>query len=293
MLISSKLNKLFIFCGYNLRLRTLKYYIEILREAFMANKKFSIIIYLLGAILVLTLSIFVYRVITHICYVHPSEQVTVSKYAGERINNAYLGKSAKIATYTNANNIPSIVGLSSADVILEFLSKSYGITYKAIFNQKAAKNISGVINLREYSNSHLPKFTFLDNDEITDINGRNATSVFITFNQDSSSNFLYENGEYYHYRGLCIDKDNNTRVKVSNVIVQFIHGSIISDETLTSSENYGTGLLFCDGKAQDIKWNRKKDSEIKITNQKGDNISLAPGPTWWIFIDKECSVAYD
>ena len=220
-------------------------------------------------------------------------QITISKYTDERINNTNSEKLAKIATYINANNKPSIVGLSSADVVLEFLSNSYGITYKAIFNQEAAKNISGAINLKEYSNSRLPKFNFVDNNKITDINGKNATSIFITFNEDSSSNFLYQNGEYYHYRDLCIDKDNNTPVKLSNVIVQFIHGNIISDETLTSSENYGTGLLFSGGKAQDIKWNQKKDSEVKFTTQKGGPISLVPGPTWWIFINKDCSVAYD
>ena len=66
----------------------------------------------------------------------------------------------------------------------------------------------------------------MDNNQLTDINGKNATSIFITFNEDSSSNFLYENGEYYHYRDLCIDRDNDTPVKLSNVIVQFIDGNI-------------------------------------------------------------------
>jgi hypothetical protein len=259
----------------------------------MAKKNFSIIIYLLSAILVLTLSIFIYRVITHICYLNPDEQITMSKYTAERINKTNSDKLAKIATYINANNKPSIVGLSSADVVFEFLSSSHGITYKAIFNQEAAKNISASINLREYSNSRLPKFNFLDNNKITNISGKNATSIFITFNEDSSSNFLYQNGEYYHYRDLCIDTDNNTPVKFSNVIVQFIDGTIISDETLTSSKSYGTGLLFSGGKAQAIKWNQKKGSEIKFTTQKGGPISLVSGPTWWIFINKDCSVAYD
>lgn len=259
----------------------------------MEKKNFSIIIYFLSAILVLALSTFIYRVITHICYFNPQTQITLSNYTGERIPNTSSKKSAKIATYVNANNELSIAGLSSADVVMEFLSNSSGVTYKAIFKQEAAKNVSGAISLKTYSNSYLPKFKFMDNMDSSRISGKNATSVFITFNEDSSSNFLYQNGEYYHYRGLCIDKDNNTPVKVSNVIVQFIHGTIISDETLTASENFGTGLLFSGGKVQDIKWNRKKDSQIKISDQKGGPISLMPGPTWWIFIDKDCSVAYD
>ena len=259
----------------------------------MIKKNFSIITYLLSAIVVLILSIFVYRIITSIGYSRPHDGITISKYTGERIDNASSEKPAKIATYSNANNEKSIKGLSSADVVIEFLSNSYGITYKAIFNQDAAKNVSSPINLKEYSNSFLPKFNFTNNTQITDIKGRKATSIFITFNEDSSSNFLYENGEYHHYRGLGIDKDNNAPVKLSNVIVQFIHGNITRDETLTSSENYGTGLLFCGGKAQDIKWNREKDSQIKISDKNEDEVSLIPGATWWIFINKDCSVAYD
>lgn len=259
----------------------------------MRKKNFSIIIYFLSAILVIILSIFTFRVITRICYFDPPKQVTLSKYTGERTLNAYSDKTTKIATYVNANNRPSIEGLSSADVVLEFLSTTNGVTYKAIFNQESAKNISSKINLCNYSNSFLPKLNFMDSIKLNDTNSKNATSVFITFNDDSSSNFLYQDGEYYHYRGLCLDKDNSTPVKLSNVIVQFIHGNIISDETLSSAENSGDGLLFSCGKAQDIKWSRKKDSQIKISDQKGGPISLLSGPTWWILIDKECSVAYD
>ncbi|MBW9157537.1 DUF3048 domain-containing protein [Clostridium tagluense] len=259
----------------------------------MVKKHFSIVIYLLIAILILILSIFIYRIITHISYVHVNNEIAISKYTGERIDNSYSKKSSKIATYINTSNGAPLIGLSSADVVLEFLSNSSGITYKAIFNQDAAKNISGTVILKDYSNSYLPKFNFSNNIAIADINSRNAINIFITFNEGSSSNFLYQNGEYYHYRGLNIDKDNISPVKFSNVIVQFIHGTIISDETLTSSENQGTGLLFCAGVAQDIKWSRKKSSPIKINDKEGREVSLMPGPTWWIFIDKDCSVAYD
>ena len=257
------------------------------------KKNFSIIIYLLSAILVLILSIFVYRIITHISYSNLSDKITISKYTGERINNSYSTKSAKVATYINTNNELSIQGLSSADVVLEFLSNSYGITYKAIFNQEAAKNVSSEIKLKEYPNSSLPEFNFSNSIKTTNIKGSSAKSIFITFNDNSSSNFLYDNEEYSHYRGLRIDEDNNTPVKFSNVIVQFISGNIISDETLTSSENNGTGLLFSGGVAQDIKWTRKKDSQINMIGENGSEVSLMPGSTWWIFIDKDSSVAYD
>lgn len=259
----------------------------------MTRKNFSIIIYLLSAILVLILSIFIYRVITQISYSNPQNEVIISKYTGERIHDVYSVKPAKIATYINANNKPSSKGLSSADVVFEFLSTTYGITYKAIFNKESAENLNTSINLKEYTNSYLPKLNFVDSIETSEINSKDATSIFITFNEDSSSNFLYQDGEYYHYKDLCIDKDNDIPVKLSNVIVQFIHGNILSDETLATSQNNGIGLLFSGGKAQNIKWTRKKDSQIILSDQNGDPISLLSGPTWWIFIDKDCSVAYD
>ncbi len=257
----------------------------------MVNKKFSILIYFLSAVLVLTLSIFLYRIVTHICYVNSHDKITISKFTGGRVSTST--KLAKIATFNNTTTATPIVGLNSADMVFEFLTKSNNITYKAIFNNESAKDIGSTINLKEYSNSYLPVFTFTNNIEKAYINNKKATSIFINFNEDITSNFLYQDGEYYHYRGLGIDKDNNTPVKLSNVIVQFIHGSIISDKTLASPDTSGTGLLFCNGKAQDIKWNRERSSKMKITDQNGGPVTLIPGPTWWVFIDRASSVAYD
>ena len=70
----------------------------------MIKKNFSIVIYFLSSILVLILSIFIYRIITHISYVYVHDEITISKYTGERIYNSYSEKPAKIATYINTNN---------------------------------------------------------------------------------------------------------------------------------------------------------------------------------------------
>lgn len=230
----------------------------------------------------------------HLSYVHANEEVLLSKYTGERIYSAQAEKPAKIATYTNTNNNKeSISGLSTADVVLEFLTSSNGITYKAIYSSEAAKNISSNINLKEYDNSSIPKFKFSDNIVSSNNKGTSATTIFATFNEDSTSNFLYSDGQYYHYNGLHIDKDKNSPVRLSNIIIQFIHGTIIDEESLTASENSGTGLFFCGGIAQNISWNREKNSAIKINYQNGGEVLLKPGPTWWIFIDSDCSVSYD
>jgi hypothetical protein len=259
----------------------------------MVKKNLSVILYILGTILVLILSMFIFRSISHYSHLGPNDEITLSAFTGERIHIAYSVIPAKIATYTNANNEYPIVGLSSADVVLEFLSSSYGITYKAIFNGNVSKTISSSILLKEYSNSYLPKFNFSNESSIRGTKGNDATSIFITFNEDASSNFLYENGEYSHYRDLFEDKDNNIPVKLSNVIVQFISGTITNDENLTSSDNFGNGLLFCSGKVEKIKWSRQKNSEISLKNEMGSPILLNPGSTWWVFVNTDCSVAYD
>ncbi|MCB2295090.1 DUF3048 C-terminal domain-containing protein [Clostridium algoriphilum] len=259
----------------------------------MVNQKFSVLIYFLSAILVLILSIFLYKIVTHIYYVYPYDKTGISKYTCEQTASINSSKIAKIATFSNTNNKTPIIGLNSADIVFEFLTKSNGITYKAVFSNEAAKNIESTINLKNYSNEHLPILNISANMKKAYIINKKATSIFVNFNEDITSNFLYEDGDYYHYRGLEVDKDNNTPVKLTNIIIQFMHGNIISDKTLASPVASGTGLLFSNGKAQDIKWNQAKNSQMKITDQKGAPISLVPGPIWWVFIDRDSSVAYD
>jgi len=259
----------------------------------MINKKFSIVIYLLSTILVIILSIFIFKIITHISYVYVNDEITLSKYTGEIISNPYSENPAKIATYTGTSTGSPIIGLSSADVVLEFLNNSYAITYKAIFDQDAAKKISGESSIKEYSNSYLPKFNFSNNIETSAIKGKAATNIFVSFYEDLSSNFIYQDGEYYHYKGLLMDKDTTSPVKSTNVIVQYINGNVTNEDTLNSSENNGSGLLFCNGRVQDIMWNKNEGSPIKIVDVHRNRITLMPGHTWWIFIDKNCSVSYD
>lgn len=50
----------------------------------MVNKNFSVLIYFLSAVLVLILSIFIYRIITHISYGNVDEKITVTEFMVER-----------------------------------------------------------------------------------------------------------------------------------------------------------------------------------------------------------------
>ena len=55
----------------------------------MLNKNFSVLVYFLSTVLVLLLSIFVYRIITHISYDDFPEKITVSKFTVKRSLNIY------------------------------------------------------------------------------------------------------------------------------------------------------------------------------------------------------------
>jgi len=54
----------------------------------MINKHFSVLIYFLSTILVLILSIFLYRLVTHISYTNLNDKISISKYSDETISNS-------------------------------------------------------------------------------------------------------------------------------------------------------------------------------------------------------------
>lgn len=58
----------------------------------MVKQKFSICIYLLSAILVIILSIFIYRIITHISYMQSNNQITISRHSNDKSVNYYSSK---------------------------------------------------------------------------------------------------------------------------------------------------------------------------------------------------------
>ena len=107
----------------------------------MINKKFSIILYFLSAILVLVLSVFIYRIATHIYYVNSHVRLGVLQSAGKYTTNTNSSAQSKLATFSNTSNITPIVDLNSANMVFEFMTKSNRITYKSVFSNEATKNI--------------------------------------------------------------------------------------------------------------------------------------------------------
>ena len=115
-----------------------------------------------------------------------------------------------------------------------------------------------------------------------------ASYIFITLDYNIFSNFIYEKGNYTHYRNTKADLDaiDYKPVLVSNIIIQYTDNQkgIVNLYEL----GHGKGILFCGGKAIDIEWESDGVSPIKITDTKGNDVTLLEGKVWWVILNKNC-----
>jgi len=173
------------------------------------------------------------------------------------------------------------------------------IYYQAIFQKEAPKNIASA----EKHNSVflMPQFNYMQTGSKSLNSTKSATSVFITFNSLLSStsslvssNFIYNNNKYYHYKDKSedIDELNNTPVSVANVIVQ-ISNTSVTENNLNSIKGNGTGYLFTGGKGLEIKWYKEDTNPIKILDSNNNPVFLNKGSIWWIIIDKDSAVVFN
>jgi len=206
---------------------------------------------------------------------------------------------SKVVFYTSKNGQISSNGLSQADYIFEYIHPNGSLYYQAIFQKELPQNIAVTESLK--STFLIPNFNYKTTNNISLNSSKSAASIFVTFNSlltsnnsQISSNFMYSNGSYYHYKNKTRDIDgiNNTPISVSNVIVQFVNTSV-KDNNLNNINGQGTGYLFFCGKGLEIKWHKEDSNPIKITDSNNNPVFLVEGNIWWIIIDKESSVVFN
>jgi len=206
---------------------------------------------------------------------------------------------SKIVFYPSKNGQISSKGLSQADYIFEYLNPNGSIYYQAIFDKELPKNITPTEN--HNSVFLMPEFNYKTSENIHLSLTKPAASIFVTFSSLLSSssslvssNFIYSNFKYYHYKDKSkdIDELNNTPVCVSNVIVQ-ISNTPVTENNLNSIKGNGTGYLFTGGKGVEIKWNKEDSNPIKILDSNNNPVFLNKGSTWWIIIDNDSSVVFN
>ncbi|WP_373897480.1 DUF3048 C-terminal domain-containing protein [Haloimpatiens sp. FM7315] len=248
--------------------------------------------YILNGIITF-LSIILCILIASICYnlIHLNKfsNIKISPYTGEIIKNKTpIKNSVEVIFKINEDNY-TLDGLSSANIIIEYINSSNKPLYRAIYYDKKPELKNKVSILSDEKNSFsMPKFNFIDLPDISEEYIKEVNNIFISFNDYHCSNFIYKDGQYYHYKSSHedLDKSSNKPLCVSNVIVQF------KDNT-NGSNLYGNGLLFCGGKVIDIKWHSNEGIPIKITDKNGKDISLVRGNTWWVILDNYGNIAYN
>lgn len=109
---------------------------------------------------------------------------------------------------------------------------------------------------------------------------------------DSSTNrYLRQMGGEAH-----IDLNDDQQISASTVIVMLTDEKGPVDEKkhmIYKTEGTGDALVFMNGQAVEATWSRKKyDDTLQLTDAKGNDLELAPGPIWVAMVDKSTKVTY-
>lgn len=207
-------------------------------------------------------------------------------------NTTFINKNCyHEVTFVN-NNVNHIYGLSDADIIFEHINpnNSHETIYKAIYLSTIPSNVHPAINIEYKTLSNISSFTTVDKNKLYNNFNKSADKVFISFPNNNSSSFIYNNGLYTHYKNtaLDIDKNNNEPITVSNIVVQFVDNTKYSSLNNTTGDGYG--YMFCDGKGLKIRWYKKDSNPIKIIDENGNPVTFLNGHTWWFILDKSYKI---
>lgn len=150
---------------------------------------------------------------------------------------------------------------------------------------------------RDYPENYEGRLNFNDEDVVPET-GEIAEKVTMPFPINNPW-FEYngEDGLYYRfqYGEPHIDVENNEQVKFKNLIIEFAERSIISGE---DHQDYkliggGNGLLFTDGKAVKILWERETESDrTAYYYEDGTLVYLNVGKSYIAVVPSELSVDY-
>lgn len=127
--------------------------------------------------------------------------------------------------------------------------------------------------------------------ETSEIKGKPATNITYEFWKNAPDfvvNWKYDPASKLFQRNIGgqpqIDLDNKKQLTVSNLVIQFAKEEGPLDEHKHMFYNVigeGTGILFQNGMAQDIKWKKTKQTDRTIyTDLSGKEISFTPGQIW-------------
>lgn len=253
-----------------------------------SKNPYDIVIYSLFLILICILFYSFIKLIYLKLSVKPRNSTNVSSITQLNIQNS--SNLLYEVTYCDINPSSSLNGISSANIIYEYLSINSEPIYKGLFETppngvNTIECKSSIIEKSQIPINYLsdtPKDTIGTND--------NANFIFSKLFFNYTSNFIYKDGKYIHYLTdkPQLDCLNNKEISVSNVIIQLVNEPTPSNYSI----GYGYGYLCTKGKVQKIKW--KKDSNAtRLFYENGLDISEISGTTWWIICNSDAEFLFN
>ncbi len=122
-----------------------------------------------------------------------------------------------------------------------------------------------------------------------------ASDVFLKLNKYYDTRYIYKDGFYLKSMDgkTSTNKEDNLPLNVKNVVVQITTIKIQSDGSHLDIKlvGNGNGYVISNGKYVKMLWKKKTvNSQTILTDNKGNNLPLNPGKTWWNIVDKNAVV---
>ena len=121
-----------------------------------------------------------------------------------------------------------------------------------------------------------------------------STEHFVDWNYDKISNsFKRNNGGSPH-----LDKNSGKQLEAKNIVILFARESSANDgypggHILYKLTGSGDGLVFQDGNAIEVTWNKKsEESRLKLFAENGSEISFIRGQIWFEILPIGNKVTY-
>jgi len=122
-----------------------------------------------------------------------------------------------------------------------------------------------------------------------------ATNVLLKVNKYYNTNYTFKNGFYLKSMDgkPSTNKDDNLPLAFKNIVVQITSIKTQADGNHLDIElvGSGNGYVISNGKFVKMHWNKETvTSQTILTDDKGNDLPLNPGNTWWNIVDKSTVV---
>lgn len=148
-------------------------------------------------------------------------------------------------------------------------------------------------NKIEYDPLNKPTFnsTFWNNPNLN-----SANSIYMKLNRFYNTSYVFKNNLYLKSmdKEPATDSIDNSQLNVKNVVIQITNIKLQSDGKHLSIKLLGSGTAYVISNGKYIKgtWVKQSSKDKTIfKDEKGNEIPLSPGKTWWHIVDTNCNIS--